>query len=361
MNIFTVNQVNQVYVLKPNSTVNAAVTKDSNLGSVEVAATADGKNIYFKHLGAGGVTRSDLIPIESIMDIKATPASAMAMKLPVAVVTLNSEATSSGKVIAGEDYILKLKFQNPIGMSPDNQYWKYGAVHATDMLPSDFYAKMALSLAKNMSRDAVQLVNIKLKTASTPVTVTASTTEASLSGTYTGIIIEAVEPAWILGIKQQKQPVFSVEPDVIDNGVDEVVWGDVVYSDSKKTTGGVAPATGIETTAANVPAATVVNNSKLMADFEYFFMGERADQYRMVNWPDYIPTKYLVDAEYAYGYDTVGIHFAYTGSNHAIQKSEKDITFIIPRASTDTTAGATGALANSLMSIIDGTIDNSNS
>lgn len=355
MNIFTVNQVNQVYVLTKDSPVlsleTTDVTKSSALGTLGVGTTADGKNIYFKHVGAGGLTRSDLIPIKSIMDVRATMAKAMAMTLPVAKVTLNTEALSSSKPIVGEDYILRLKFQNPIGMSPDNQYWKYGAVHATDMSASDFYLKMASSLAKNMSRDAVQLVKVYVtESGEDDVEITAASNVAdssTFSGTYDGILIKATEPSWILGIKQMKTPVFSVEPDIIDNGTDEVVWGDVIYNGGKKTTGGVAPAISVDTD--NAPEGDTIVNSKLMADFEHFFMGERADQYRMVNWPDYVPTTYLVDPNNQYGYDTVGIHFAYTGSNHAIQKSEKDITFILPRVGGDGSDAALGIKARTLL------------
>ena len=86
-----------------------------------------------------------------------------------------------------------------------------------------------------------------------------------------------------------------------------------------------------------------------MADYEYFYMGERADQYRMVNWPDYIPTTYMVDPTWQYGYDTVGVHYAYVGANHSVQKSEKDITFIVPRASTDSDATTVGAKALAIL------------
>ena len=365
MNIFTANQVNQVYVLKADSTIvelgqSNDVTKAENaLGTIGVGKTADKKNIYFKHLGAGGVTRSDLIPVDSIMHIAATPASKMETKLQAVKVTLNSEALSSSNPIAGEDYILRIKFQNPVGMSPDNQYWKYGAVHATSgMTPAKFYATMACSLAKNMSRDAVQLIKVSVVASGTPTEVTATTKVDSLTGSYDGILIEAVDQPWILGIKQQKPLIFSVEPDLIDNGTDEVVWGDVVYSDNRKLTGGVAPAYSVVTSGA--PTATTVVNSKLMADYEYFYMGEKADQYRMVGWPDYIPTEYLVNPKYVHGYDTIGIHFAYTGSNHAVQKSEKDITIIVPRANTDNASAnlkkAIGAKAQNLLDAINAAI-----
>ena len=369
MNIFTANQVNQVYVLKTNSTVvgnldaSHQITKANNAGSVGLGKTADGKSIYFKHLGAGGLTRSDLIESDNIMDVKATPASKMARPLTAAKVTLNTEALSDSKPVAGEDFILRLKFQNPVGMSPENQYWKYGVVHATaSMTASEFYLKMASSIAKNMSREAVQLVKVYVTHSSSKTEITAAsdiTNTTTFNQTYTGVQIEEVEQDWILGIKQQKPVLFTVEPTWVNNGTDNVVWGDVVYSDMRKTTGGASPANSIVTSGQPAAAGTVIN-SKLMADYEYFYMGERGDQYRMVNWPDYIPTTYLVDANWQYGYDTIAIHYAYVGANHSVQKSEKDITFIVPRASTDSTASAVGALATSILTAINAVLPQAN-
>lgn len=376
MNIFTANQVNQVYVLKGDSTVitldtssghgtSYDVTKSSTLGSVGVGKSADGKSIYFKHLGAGGVTRSDLIDIANIINIKATPASKMTRTLMAARVTLNAEALSSSKPIAGEDFILRIKFQNPIGMSPDNQYWKYGVVHATSSTSaSDFYKALAISLAKNMSREAVQLVKIYVTIdGSAPnggeIEVTPNMTTSDIKvgtgSTATNVIIKEVEQDWILGIKQQKPVIFTVEPTWINNGTDDVVWGDVVYSDKRKTTGGASPANSV-VDSGQPEAAGTVKNSKLMADYEYFYMGERGDQYRMVNWPDYVPTQYLVDPANTNGYDTIAIHYAYVGANHSVQKSEKDITFLIP-ADASPNASGLGDATDNLLDYINTAID----
>jgi hypothetical protein len=88
-----------------------------------------------------------------------------------------------------------------------------------------------------------------------------------------------------------------------------------------------------------------------MADYEYFYMGERGDQYRMVGWPDYVPTKYLVDPTKTY--DTIALHFAYTGANHAVQMSEKDVTILVP---SDATVGS-GENETSLTNTIVGAIN----
>ena len=66
-----------------------------------------------------------------------------------------------------------------------------------------------------------------------------------------------------------------------------------------------------------------------IADLEYFCMGERGDVYRMVGFPNVIRTKYLVNPDLKY--NTIDIHYAYVGSNEAVQKSEKDITIVVPK------------------------------
>lgn len=384
MNIFTANQVNQVYVLKDNSTVVAnldashQITKSNNLGSIGVGKSADGKSIYFKHYGAGGVTRSDLIDIANIIDVKATVASKMNRNLASAKIELNDEAKSSSKPVPGQDFVLRIQFQNPVGMSPDNQYWKFGVVHSTSsMTASAFYLKLASSIAKNMSRDAVQLVKVYVTySTSSKTEVTAnsdiSDTTNTFTQTYNGVLIEEVEQDWILGVKQQKPLVFTVNPTYVNAGTasapNEVVWGDVTYNTGKKTVGGSDPKNTI--TSDGVPAsAGEITNSKLMADYEYFYMGERGDQYRMVGFPNYIPTTYLVDPTAKYGYDTIAIHFAYVGANHAVQKSEKDITILVPRVKTDdydsdaatsvnpTKKAALGATATSILNAINAATD----
>lgn len=315
MNIFTANQVNQVYVANAFKAIsaNSKLTKADALGTIAVGKNTVEGAIYFQHVGAGGLTRSDLIDVKKILYGKATPASAMARALKVATVTIKDTLLDNSALTTASDYVLRIKFDQVIGLSPEHQYWKYGVVHGIkNMTATNFYKTLALSVAKNMSREAVQLVSVFLKTSGGEVEVTPSTAESALNGTYTGVIIKEVEQDWLLGIKQQRPVSFVVEPTSIEFNDTDFVWGDVAYS-----------------------TGATIGNGKLMADYEYFYMGERADQYRMVNWPDYIPTKYLVDPTKTY--DTIALHFAYTGANHAVQMSEKDVTILVP---SDATVGS---------------------
>lgn len=369
-NIFTSNQVNHVYVATALKTSNGKVAKSDAVGTISVQKDAEG-NMYFMHRGQGGLTRSDLIT--NIMDIRYTTAAAMGRVQNAAVITVNSDALDSGNVYAGQDYLLRLEFQNPVGMSPDHKYWKYGVVHATSsMTASNFYKKMAKSLAINMSREAVQLVKIYLIKSNLSNTNTAGSLDEvdanpnqTLSGTYVGIKIVENAQDWVLGVKQDKPIIFRINNSTISNGTNDVYWADVLYTNGYKMIGGLEVSDAqavydsndsryeIDGNVVYLPEGATLTNSHLAAELEYFAMGERADLYRGIGWPDNRVTKYIVNPDNAYGYDMINIHYAYVGSNHAVQKSEKDITILVPRADTDSTPTSLGALTQSIKGYIE--------
>ena len=336
MRLFTSNQVNQVYVV---TDYKSAVSGLTAAGHITAAKTADGK-LYFQHMGASKeISRSDVIDPNCILWSKHTLAEKMATKLKVATVSLKS-TVNNGAPIAGQDYILRVEFDGYVGISPeDSQYWKYGVVHAyTGMTVGDFFARMAASLVANMSREAVELIKVFI--GSTEITKQAAVWAiqnndySKLPSNGTSLIIKEVEQDWIRGLKQQKRLKFNVVPTEVNvvegNVVTPYTWGTVIPSDGD-----------------------TITNGKLMADYEYFHMGERADQYRLTGWPDYVPTDYLVDPSKTY--DTVGIHYAYVGPNESSQKSEKDITFVVDPSVASTFIAAINALLPSDKQITDET------
>ena len=334
--IFTSNQVNHVMVVN-EMCGGFKVDKTENIGTALVCKDVQG-NPYIAYRGYSGVTRSDILT--NIISITATPASKMFRNQNAALITVNSDALNTGNVISGQDYILRLEFQNPIGISPDHTYCKHGVVHATStMSASDFYKKMAKSLAINMSREAVKLVDVYLwknsttSTINTPaqLTLVDSNPNQTLTDTYYGIKIVEAQQEWILGVKQDKPIIFKINNSTINNHNNDIYWADVLYSNGKKITGGMEISETISSS--NLPVGATLTNSHIAAELEYFAMGERADIYRNVGWPDVRPTKYIVNPEWAYGYDMVNIHYAYVGSNHSVQKSEKDLTLICKRDS----------------------------
>lgn len=305
MAAFSVHQVRQLYVANAYKTNLAALT---DAGDITVAKTNEGDAMYFQYMGALlDKMRSDLIKVDNITNLTATKAEDIATKLKGYTLTLDPKV-NGGQPVAGQDYILRLAFREYIGMSEADQYFKYGMVHAySGLSASDFYKEMALSLAKNISKDTTALVDIYLWDGSTSTKVEASTKKSSLTGTYTAIkFVEAVQP-WHLGTMPQAVIPFEVQPvNVVVDG-DKRIWGKVESYDPQMS----------------------LPEGQLIADLEYFCMGERGDQYRNMGWPNVIPTKYLVDPSKKY--DVLNIHYFYKGDGISVQKSEKDIQIVVPR------------------------------
>lgn len=305
MAAFSVHQVRQLYVANAYKENLAALT---DAGDITVAKTNEGDAMYFQYMGALlDKMRSDLIKVDSITNLTATKAEDIATKLKGYTLTLDPNV-NGGQPVAGQDYILRLAFREFIGMSEADQYFKYGMVHVLSGLSaSDFYKEMALSLAKNISRDTTALVDIYLWDGSTSTKVEASTKKSSLTGTYTAIkFVEAVQP-WHLGLMPQAVIPFEVQPVNVTVDGDQRIWGKVDPYNPQVS----------------------LPEGQLIADLEYFCMGERGDQYRNMGWPNVIPTKYLVDPSKKY--DVLNIHYFYKGDGISVQKSEKDIQIVVPR------------------------------
>lgn len=307
MAAFSVHQVRQLYVANAYKDSLAALT---NAGDIFV--DKKGNDMYFQYMGAlGDKMRSDLIKVENISYLKVTKAEDMAVKLKGYTLTLDPKV-NGGAPVAGQDYILRLAFREFIGMSEADQYFKYGMVHAYSGLnASDFYKEMAISLVSNMSKDITALADVYLYDGTTATKVEKDVDPDSLTGTYTAIrVAEAVQP-WHLGTMPQGVIPFSVQPTTVMVDGDHRIWGEVESYDTE----------------------SVLPEGQLVADLEYFCMGERGDQYRNIGWPNVIPTKYLVDP--TKDYDVINIHYFYQGDGVSVQKSEKDIQIAVPRTAGD--------------------------
>lgn len=321
---YSVNQVRQLYVAKAFKS--SHVLASDTAGSIAVKNDTAKNHLYFEYKGADNLMRSDLIDIKNILYAKATNANDMAHELKAVTVTLDSDV-NAGAPVAGQDYILRIAFKQYVGMSDEDQYFKYGMVHAYAGMNADkFYKVLALSLAKNFSREVVPLIKIEVHSKATKskgefdsngyMVVTPTTKDNGKSNATNpyyatdtlvtdidSIRITEVEQPWRLGVMAQTPVYFTVQPVAVMVNGDERIWATV----TEGTNG-------------------TIGNGKKIADLEYFCMGERGDIYRNIGWPHNIPTTYLVDPTKTYY--TFDIHYAYVGNNESVQKSEKDITIV---------------------------------
>lgn len=305
MAVFSINQVRQLYVAKNIKSSKIPTTVGDIVPKVDTAKTT----LYFQSMSPVGIVASDKIDIKNIISAKATASKDLAHKLVRYSVTLDTNVSATP--VAGQNYILRLAFRQYIGLSEEDQYFKYGEVIArSGMTASDFYKKMAISLAKNLENktESTPLVNIYLNSTAADkndVPVTATTKESDLKGDdYDEIIIEEAEQPWVLGMMSQAFIPFTPQFLTITVDGEDRLWGVATVVTTKKT----------------------VPNGHLIADLEYFCMGARGDIYRGMGYPNIIKTTYLVDPSAVY--DVLNIHYFYTGSNESVQKSEKTITLV---------------------------------
>lgn len=305
--VTSINQVRQLYVAK---TLQTKPDSLATAGDIIPKADAAKTTLYFQSMSPAGVVTSDKIDLKHVLYAKATPSGALAHKLVRYSITLDTDVSTTP--VAGQNYILRLAFRQYIGLSEEDQYFKYGEVIArSGMTVSDFYKKMAISLAKNLENktESTPLVNIYLNsTAATDETdtlVTATTKESDLNKSdYDKIIIEEAEQPWVLGMMSQAFIPFTPQFLTITVDGEDRLWGVATVVTPKK----------------DVP------DGHLIADLEHFCMGARGDIYRGMGYPNIIKTTYLVDPSAVY--DVLDIHYFYTGSNESVQKSEKTITLV---------------------------------
>lgn len=300
---FSINQVRHLYVAKTLKTGTNLLESDAK-GSILPKGDTAKTHLYFQYMSPGGIVRSDLIPVDKILYAKATGSDKLAHKLTRVLLTLDSNVAEAP--VAGQEYITRINFRQYIGLGEEDTNQKYGYVKATPkMSASDFYKKMAVSIANNVSKDTTPLLTVYLKTSDSEAVVN-GVKESTLTGTYTGIILEEAVQAWELGTMPEAFIPFSVHPTAIIVNGDEYIWGKVEDQTPTKK----------------------VENGHNIADLEYFCMGARGDHYRMMGYPNIIKTEYLVDPETKY--DTLDIHYAFVDSNEGVQKSERDITIVCP-------------------------------
>ncbi len=287
---FSVNQVHQLYVA---SAYKATVDKTDavgTLGAFKKIEDALGDQIMFLYKGADSVLRSDFIQIKNIGYGKAIAAADMAIKMKKVKVVLDPNV-NGGAPISGQDYILGINFKNFFSSGDASQYYKDAAVHATaGMTAAQFYSEMKDALDRNFSREDGADRN--------------SNPYLEFTADASGLTIEEKPQEWTLGIKKARRIQFDVQPRTVYTSGEDLIWGQV----------------SLET------PTTLVGNGQNIADLEWFCMGERGDQYRMQGWPNYIPTKYLVDPTKQY--NVLELHYAFTDTGVNSYRTEKEITIV---------------------------------
>jgi hypothetical protein len=221
-----------------------------------------------------------------------------------ATMSANSGVTVTAKEVGTAGNKLKFAIASVSAATPGVTVSTTSGV--TTITASLTAAKKTIGDLKTLVESATDLVTI---TGTASTAVSAETTAVALEGgTSTGIVIEEVPQPWVLGKRQADQIRFSVHTVPINVDGSPVPWGTVTDDTAN--------------------SSVTINNGKMVADMEWFYIGERADQFRGVGYPDNFETKYLANPSKAY--DFIDIQYYYSGDAEDVQRSKKMITLAIP-------------------------------
>jgi len=306
--MYSVNQVKHLYVVSkvndPGESGSASLAANDPVGTLAQQTSADGWFMFFKYIGNGGVITTDRIKKRKVKWVSYNSAASLRKNKRKVVITMNS-GVNNGAPVIGQDYIINFAFKNYFGMSDEDTYEKYASARAFSNNASDLLINLAISAAKNFSRE----VDMPFTITAGGVEVTPTTKKEDFTGTVSDITLTEVEQPWNLGRMKQTRPDYKVHfvPVVVDN-LERYDWGTATVTE--------------------VAANGFIGNGKETADLEWFCMGERGDQYRGKDWPLSIttPDSLLVNPAKEYNYLT--IHFWDDIDNEGPQKSERDMVFV---------------------------------
>lgn len=278
MAVYSVNQATHLYVVAGDAT-----------------ASGNGTDLrYYTKLGAKGDLTSDKININNILSVTQKHSSELAPKATKLNVTITGSDVDGKEGIDGGTYVMRVIIDNYFSESPSGSYIKHASAYVKNGVT-------AADLAKALSDS----LNLGLKRDIEPAF------KASASGAV--ITITPIATEWVLGRKATTIPALTVEL-VPTNELD-----------TKADWGTVAP---VAANASEIAEGRALG-SEILADYEYFCLGERGDQYRGIGWPNNVETKGQIDPESSTGYDIVTVHYYETLGNEAVQKSEKTAVFCV--------------------------------
>ena len=298
---FNTYQTRNLYVVKDFLTTG----EPDAAGELAMGTTATGE-IFFKYFnGDGLVTRTDIIRPASIASLTLTKAADMAIKLKKHTIAVDTSAVTLSNCV-GKTFTLFITLHQVGSYDESDTVTVVASVvgNSTNTASATAFHK-ALAEAIALALPAHGNYPL-LKVYSNGSEVTKAIAKAgNATGSASGVVLVETPQKYRRGLLSNEPYPFSVAFKLHDGNLDDVIWGTDTIADS------------------DVSGLTEISGSYVLADLEWFTMGERGDDKRGYFYPyNYEPT-YLVDLSKTY--DVVSIEFAWQGNAENIQKSPRMI------------------------------------
>ena len=311
MQNFNTNQTRQFYI---------AGAIDSNLDTnldIYLGSTATGE-MYFQYVNADGLlTRSDTFDPCKIISLKDTPATAMARPLMMHTVAIDTTAVTLSDLV-GKTLSCIITISGAFDYDMDNSITFTASVtgNATNTASAAaFHKDLAIAIAKALPRPDKKYPFIKVFSSGSEVLPT--TAASDVTGAAAGVVLVEGVQKYVRGKLSGEPSPFSVAFRLADGNLGDIVWGTDTVAKSNVTNNTTMPA------------------NYVVADLEYFALGERGDVYRGSRWPNDYDTTYVVNPFGNTAYDILTIEYYWAGDAENVQKSPRMIQVAAEHAASD--------------------------
>ena len=299
MTNFNTYQTRHLYVAK------AIDSSVDTIGDIALGTTAENEYFFFKYMNADGLlTRSDLINPCWIRSVKKTAAADMARPLQMHTIAVDTNAVTLSSLV-GKTLTCTLTFQEFIDYAPNSTYTVTAAVvgNSTNTANSTaFHKALAEAIALALPDRAYPLAKVFSNGSEVTKAIAKAGSAVGASG---GVVVVEAPTKYVRG-KLSGEPIpFTVSFSLKDGNVGDIAWGTDTVTES------------------NISGNTVMPANYVVADLEYFCLGERGDVYRGSTWPNNFEPTYMVDL--SKNYDIVTVEYYWQGTAENVQKSPRMI------------------------------------
>lgn len=373
--LYSSNRVSQFYVVKKVAT-DAELTADKKhllksapVGTIHVKKTLEG-DMYFEYMSPGGVISSDHVKAGRVARATVADGVSQCRRLAAKVIRMedvkgsgnDADGSLKDQVLPGQDYRMTVKLGGYLGLDELDNYLAQASVRGRDgMTNSEFYARLAHSLALNISSLADPMLRVLLlkgegEDVATEIEIENNRVRVKLDTLlndgvkYTGIMLrERVEDNYVQGKGEPIPLTITIQSDHVVYQEAEVTWCKDKDAAFDKATAKVYGVGGV-----TEATAEAVSNGRRTCDLEYWCMGERADPERKFGWPNNTDVKYLADPSQVY--DQLNVHFYWVGAHEEVQRSERDLIIVTPHYADVTAAKpAASGVMNALVAKMNAT------
>lgn len=312
MQNFTLNQTRQLYV--------AAKVNDALADKLDIAlGTADGM-MFFKYKNADGlISRSDTINVKNITSIKKTEAAKMARPLMAHTIKFDDANLRLDEMI-GKELMFTITIHQCFDYDDDNSR-SFTIVLRGDAKNTAsaeaFHKALAIAVYEALPRQDKEFPLVRVFSNDAEVTLDAIK-KGTVTGSADGVVLVEGLQKYVRG-KLSGEPAHFTTASRLDDGfLADVPWVAEYKAEPSKIEG-----------------HKVLPANYVLADLEYFALGERGDIFRGNNWPNNVDTTYVVDPFSDVEYDVISVEYFWAGGAENVQKSPRLIQVAIPKAESD--------------------------